>query len=114
MARRDLAETIRAALATGEPRQLRLALEAWEVEPLTLADAEGLVAVLAVVLTGKGTAALQEAGWIAPSALPAPRFELLGVYPSTVGLAAQAVVLAFVLGFFLLHGRASSKTEQHA
>ncbi|KQV96647.1 cytochrome c/FTR1 family iron permease [Pelomonas sp. Root1237] len=71
-----------------------------------------LVAVLAVVLTGKGVAALQEAGWIVPSALPSPRLELLGVYPSTIGLAAQAVVLAFVLGFFLWHGRASSKPEQ--
>ena len=69
-----------------------------------------LVAVLAVVLTGKGVAALQEAGWIAPSALAAPRFELLGVYPSTIGLVAQAVVLAFVLGFFLWHGRARSKS----
>lgn len=36
-----------------------------------------LVAVLAVVLTGKGVAALQEAGWIAPSALSAPRLEVL-------------------------------------
>jgi high-affinity iron transporter len=72
-----------------------------------------LVAVLAVVLTGKGVAALQEAGWIAPSALTAPRLELLGVYPSTIGLTAQAVVLAFVLGFFLWHGRTQSKPEQH-
>ncbi|MGM9481803.1 FTR1 family protein [Roseateles sp. NT4] len=71
-----------------------------------------LVAVLAVVLTGKGVKALQEAGWIAPSALPSPRFELLGVYPSTIGLVAQAAVLAFVLGFFLWHGRASSEAEQ--
>lgn len=47
MTRRDLAETIRAALETGEPRQLRLALEGWEAEPLARADAEGLVAVLA-------------------------------------------------------------------
>ncbi|GAO22077.1 iron permease [Alicycliphilus sp. B1] len=72
-----------------------------------------LVAVLAVVLTGKGIKALQEAGWIAPSPLLSPRFELLGVYPSTIGLAAQAAVLAFVLGFFLWHGCASSKAEQH-
>ncbi len=71
-----------------------------------------LVAVLAVVLTGKGMAALQEAGWIAPSVLTAPRFELLGVYPSTIGLAAQAVVLAVVLGFFIWHGRAQPQQEQ--
>jgi len=71
-----------------------------------------LVAVLAIVLTGKGVAALQEAGWIAPSALAAPRFELLGVYPSTIGLAAQAVVLVFVLGFFSWHGRGQAKSER--
>ena len=72
-----------------------------------------LVAVLAVVLTGKGVKALQEAGWIAPSALPSPRLELLGVYPSTIGLAAQAAVLAVVLGFFLWHGRAQPRPEHH-
>ncbi|MDY0749005.1 FTR1 family protein [Paucibacter sp. R3-3] len=66
-----------------------------------------LVAVLAVVLTGKGIAALQEAGWIAPSTLTAPRFEPLGVYPSTIGLIAQGAVLAFVLGFFFLNSRAA-------
>ncbi|WP_431261510.1 FTR1 family protein [Roseateles chitinivorans] len=64
-----------------------------------------LVAVLAVVLTGKGVAALQEAGWIAPSALSAPRLELLGIYPSVIGLAAQVLVLLLVLGFFLRNAR---------
>ena len=59
-----------------------------------------LVAVLAVVLTGKGIAALQEAGWIAPSALPAPRLEVLGIFPSVIGLVAQGLVLLFVLAFF--------------
>lgn len=68
-----------------------------------------LVAALAVILTGKGVAALQEAGWIAPSALPAPRFELLGVFPSTIGLAAQAAVLALVLGFFMWQARIKTK-----
>ncbi|WP_431266048.1 FTR1 family protein [Roseateles chitinivorans] len=64
-----------------------------------------LVAVLAVVLTGKGVAALQEAGWIAPSALSAPRLELLGIYPSVIGLTAQVLVLLLVLGFFLRNAR---------
>lgn len=64
-----------------------------------------LVAVLAVVLTGKGVAALQEAGWIMPTALSAPRLEILGIYPSTVGLAAQLAVLFLVLGFFYAHSR---------
>lgn len=64
-----------------------------------------LVAILAVVLTGKGVAALQEAGWIAPSALSAPRLEVLGIYPSIIGLTAQGVVLLLVLTFFLRNVR---------
>ncbi|ANH66787.1 FTR1 family protein [Mitsuaria sp. 7] len=64
-----------------------------------------LVAILAVVLTGKGVAALQEAGWIAPSALSSPRLEVLGIYPSVIGLTAQGVVLLLVLGFFLRNAR---------
>jgi hypothetical protein len=47
MARRDLADTIRAALEKGQPERLQKALEKWDTKPLTLADAEGLVAVLA-------------------------------------------------------------------
>jgi high-affinity iron transporter len=60
-----------------------------------------LVAVLAVVLTGKGIAALQEAGWIGPHAIEAPRLEVLGIYPSSVGLAAQVIVLLALLAFFM-------------
>lgn len=67
-----------------------------------------LVALLAVVLTGKGVAALQEAGWITPSAMASPRFELLGIYPSPIALAAQAAVLVMVLGFFAWNGRKSA------
>ncbi|MCT7061865.1 iron permease, partial [Salmonella enterica subsp. enterica serovar Oranienburg] len=40
-----------------------------------------LIAVLAIVLTGKGVAALQEAGWIPVAVAPAPHIELLGLYP---------------------------------
>lgn len=44
---RDLADTIRAALEKGKPGRLQKALEKWDAKTLTLADAEGLVAVLA-------------------------------------------------------------------
>lgn len=44
---RDLASALRAALATGTPAALAAALEPWDDTPLTAADAEGLVAVLA-------------------------------------------------------------------
>lgn len=46
MARRDLADTIRAALENGKPERLAKALERWDSKPFTVADAEGLVAVL--------------------------------------------------------------------
>lgn len=61
-----------------------------------------LVAVLAVVLTGKGVAALQEAGWLTAYATDTPRIEFLGVYPSLQVLGAQLVVAAVVgIGFAL-------------
>jgi high-affinity iron transporter len=59
-----------------------------------------LIAVLAVVLAGKGVSALQEAGMIAVGTLAAPRIELLGVYPTWQSLSAQvAVLLLLVAGF---------------
>ena len=68
-----------------------------------------LVAVLAVVLTGKGIAALQEAGWIAPHAIATPRLEVLGIYPSAVGLAAQVIVLLALVAFFVRDARRASQ-----
>ena len=59
-----------------------------------------LIAVLAVVLVGKGVAALQEAGWIAQALVAAPRIEWLGVYPSWQSLLAQlTVAVVAVIGF---------------
>ena len=52
-----------------------------------------LMIVLAVVMTGKGVAALQEAGTLALSQLSLPTISWLGIYPTVQGIAAQAVVL---------------------
>ena len=56
-----------------------------------------LIAVLAVVLAGKGVAALQEAGVLPAMAIHGPRFEVLGIYPSALTLAAQGVALVIAL-----------------
>ena len=64
-----------------------------------------LIAVLAVVLVGKGTAALQEAGLLAISAKSFPRIDVLGVHPSLQTLLAQAAVLAVVVVACLLNSR---------
>jgi len=60
-----------------------------------------LIAILAVVLAGKGVAALQEAGLIGVEPLSyVPRITMLGIFPSTEVIAAQiAVILALVVGF---------------
>ena len=64
------------------------------------AASAALVAVLAVVLAGKGVAALQEAGWVSMSLFDGPRMDLLGIHPTIQGVTAQVVVLvALLLGF---------------
>lgn len=65
------------------------------------AYSSALVAVLAVVLIGKGSAALQEAGYLPITPWPGfPRSELLGLYPTQETIVAQLVMIALlVLGF---------------
>ena len=61
-----------------------------------------LMAILAVILIGKGVAALQEAGLININSLDGfPRIGSLGIFPATEPLLAQAVMLAvLVVGFW--------------
>jgi high-affinity iron transporter len=68
-----------------------------------------LIAVLAVVLAGKGTAALQEAGMFGVTPLDdLPRSEILGLYPTVETLAAQVVmILLLAAGFFHSRRRAA-------
>jgi len=64
------------------------------------AVSSALVALLAIVMAGKGVAALQEGGYLPPSLVNFPRFEVLGVYPSLYSLMAQlAVIVVIVLGY---------------
>jgi high-affinity iron transporter len=60
-----------------------------------------LIAVLAVVLTGKGVAAIQEAGAIGITPVPAaPSIPVLGIAPTAEALGAQLLVLLILgLGF---------------
>ncbi|MCJ0824482.1 cytochrome c/FTR1 family iron permease [Luteimonas sp. 50] len=64
-----------------------------------------LITVLAVVLAGKGVAALQEAGWLSVHTLRAPRIPLLGMYPSMQSMLAQLGVLAVAVAGFVLNMR---------
>jgi high-affinity iron transporter len=59
-----------------------------------------LIAILAVVLAGKGAAALQEAGVLAIRTVPILHMSLLGVSPSLQTLTLQLLVaLAAIVGF---------------
>ena len=60
-----------------------------------------LIAVLAVVLTGKGVAAIQEAGLIGVTPVPgAPSISVLGLTPTVEALGAQlALLVVLLLGF---------------
>ena len=69
------------------------------------AASSALIAVLAIVLTGKGVAALQEAGWIAVSTAPIPHIELLGIYPTWQTVSAQLGILVLLAGGYLFNVR---------
>ena len=65
------------------------------------AYSSALVAILAVILAGKGAGALQEAGLINITPVAnVPRLAMLGIYPSLQPLLLQALALgALILGF---------------
>jgi len=67
-----------------------------------------LMAILTVVLAGKGIAALQEAGIVGIRPLAGvPRLELIGVFPTLQSIAAQGLMVAAVIaGFWANHRKA--------
>ena len=65
-----------------------------------------VLAALAIVLAGKGIAALQEAAILAPYPVGTPGLPLLGVYPDLLGLLLQAVLALLVVGGFTWRSRA--------
>lgn len=74
------------------------------------AYSSALIAVLAVVLTGKGSAALQEAGYLPVTPWPGlPRSELLGIYPTRETIVAQLVMVALLVAGFLWNRRSAAK-----
>ena len=63
-----------------------------------------------MVLIGKGVSALQEAGYLPVKPLDGfPRIEILGLYPTTEGVAAQAVMIALLAFGFGLNRRTTNK-----
>ncbi len=70
------------------------------------AYSSALVAVLAVVLAGKGIAALQESGLVSVTLAPwVPRVPVLGIFPTAQGIAVQIATLAILLIGFAWNSR---------
>jgi len=66
-----------------------------------------LLFLLAVVFTGQGISALQEAGIVSTSLLDFPRIEALGVYPTAQSLGLQALVLMLGAGLLMFQKKAN-------
>jgi high-affinity iron transporter len=64
-----------------------------------------VLAGLAVVLAGKGIAALQEAAVLAPHPIPAPRVPLIGLYPDLFGVMLQVALAVVVVAGFAWRSR---------
>lgn len=66
-----------------------------------------LLFLLAVVFTGQGIAALQEAGLVSANLLDFPSIEVLGVYPTAQGLGLQLLVLILGAGLLMYQKKAN-------
>jgi len=74
------------------------------------AYSSALVAVLAVILAGKGISALQESGLIAVTSVGwSPRVPVLGIFPTVQGITVQAGTLAILLIGFAWNSRGSRR-----
>lgn len=71
-----------------------------------------LMAILAVVLTGKGVAALQEAGWLSVAPISFPRIDWLGVHPSLQVVLAQAAALLVLIAGLIYNRRTAAAVER--
>ena len=71
-----------------------------------------LIAVLAVVLAGKGVAALQEAGFLGVHPLDSvPRITMLGLFPTVETLGAQIAMIGLLIAGYLFADRRNARIE---
>lgn len=74
-----------------------------------------LIAILAVVLAGKGIAGLQEAGILGVRPLvDVPRIEILGLFPTRESVLAQVTAIVVLAAGFWFSGRSSAAAASQA
>lgn len=70
------------------------------------------VGFIAIVIAGKAAKSLQEAGWLQVTQVPVPKFDWLGLFPTSQTLAIQAAVLTVVVIGFWLNNRKPALLER--
>ncbi|WP_136416103.1 FTR1 family protein [Herbaspirillum sp. ST 5-3] len=75
------------------------------------AFSSALVGVLAVVLMGKGVAALQKVGFLQITPITMPRIDVLGIYPSMQTIVAQVLILLVIVASITYNVRAQGKAK---
>ncbi|WP_210424417.1 FTR1 family iron permease [Gephyromycinifex aptenodytis] len=71
-----------------------------------------LLAILALTFTGSGIGELQEADVVSVTPIAGiPTIDLLGIYPRVENLAAQALVLALMIGLFIYGSRRNNRLK---
>ena len=78
------------------------------------AFSSALVAVLAVVLMGKGVAALQKIGYLEITPITMPRIDVLGVYPSMQTILAQVLTLMIIVASVVYNIQSQRKSSANA
>ena len=73
-----------------------------------------LVAVLAIVLMGKGVAALQKIGYLEITPITMPRIDVLGVYPSMQTILAQVLTLMIIVASVVYNIQSQRKSSAKA
>lgn len=68
-----------------------------------------LLITLAFIFTGKGIAALQEAGSVAMSPVPGPTIDILGIYPNLQVLIAQACIILLTIAIYVYDRKQQKK-----
>ena len=78
------------------------------------AFSSALVAVLAIVLMGKGVAALQKIGYLEITPITMPRIDVLGVYPSMQTILAQVLTLMIIVASVVYNIQSQRKSSAKA
>ncbi|WP_136415839.1 cytochrome c/FTR1 family iron permease [Herbaspirillum sp. ST 5-3] len=74
------------------------------------AISSALVGVLAVVLMGKGVAALQKVGFLDVTPVKLPRIDVLGIYPSLQTIVAQILILLIIVVSMMYNVQSQKKS----